>query len=50
MSVINLLNCENFNKANGIDAEGPLPLPTFLAPVISRRRIHRLTFMPVPRT
>jgi len=50
MSVINLLKRANFNKANGIDAEGPLPLPTFLAPVISRHRIHRLIFTPVPRT
>jgi len=41
MSVINLLNRANFNKVNGICAEGPPPMPTFLAPVISRLRMHR---------
>jgi len=39
MSVINLLNRANFIKVNGIHGEGPLPLPTFPAPLISRLRI-----------
>jgi hypothetical protein len=33
LEVFNLLNRANFIKANGIYGEGPLPLPTFLAPV-----------------